>query len=120
MASTTELRDKLVSARNSIKRAREEAQGVATRAINFSLATGTGGGLGLIDAKYGEVNAFGVKKARLPGTEVEIDAAIAAIGGLLGASGMAGEASDEITAVAGGAGAVAAWSYVYERAIKEK
>lgn len=117
--SIVELREKLSRARNSIKRAREEGEGIATRAVNFTLSVGTGAGIGFFDGKYGKTNSFGVKKARLPGTDIELDAAVATVGGLLGASGMAGDASDEITAMAGGAGAIAAWGYVYDRARKD-
>lgn len=121
MATVSELQDKLSRASNSIKRAREEGEGIATRAINLTLSVGTGAGIGFFDAKYGKPNAAlgGMKKARIPGTEIELDAGFATLGGLLGISGILGKASDEVAAMAGAAGAIAGRDYVYGK-VEEK
>jgi hypothetical protein len=108
--------ESLDRARNSIKNARAETEAIAERSVNLALSAGSGFVLGYLDKKHGKLSpGLGLKTARVPGTDIELDAAIAGVGGLLGASGLAGEMSDEICAVASAAGAVATWKLGYEK-----
>lgn len=116
MPSATELMESLDRARTTIRNARAETEAIAERSVNLALAAGTGFVIGYLDKKNGKLNpGLGLKTVRVPGTDIELDAAIAGVGGLLGASGLAGDMSDEICAVAQAAGAIATWKLGYEK-----
>jgi hypothetical protein len=114
MPSAHELMKTLESTRNRLRNIREEGQAIAKRSINMGIGAATGAGLGLLDFHYGKVNAMGIKKAKVPGTDIDADVGMALLASAVGVTGIAGTMTDEVVAVGIGAGACAArdWAYI--------
>lgn len=89
------------------------------RTVSMGAGLGTGVLLGLLDAKYGKTSPTGTKKARVPGTEIDADAALAMMAGTLGVSGLAGDASEAMVSVGVAAGACATRDWAYETTLKK-
>lgn len=114
MASISELTKSLESARARIANVRKEGEAIAKRSISLGIGAVTGAGLGLMDYHYGKTNAMGVKKAKVPGTDIDADIGVSLVAAALGVTGIAGSMTDEVVAVGIGASALAArdWAYI--------
>jgi hypothetical protein len=113
MAETIQqVKEQLSNAREAAKRIKHEAAIVAQRGIDSALTYAGGAVGGFIRGKWGEGSD---RHVHIPGTEIELDTALAALGSTMAVLGWFGDASDEVGAVANGLGA-----YALGRSIEEK
>lgn len=99
----SQLRKALERAKGVAKRAREEGEHIAGRAIQSGLTVGAGYGTGLLRAKFGEGP---LRELKIPKTQVDADLAAGLALTFAGTVGLTGKYSEETCAL--GAGVLAA------------
>lgn len=91
-ASITKLADKLESAQNRLKRMKEKGEGVAVRGMRTVTIVAGGSAVGLIRALGNDKGGT----AKVPGTQVDADLAMALVTTMAGLTEVAGKASDMV------------------------
>jgi hypothetical protein len=120
MPSAHELMKTLDATRARLRNIRQEGEAIAKRSISMGIGAATGAGLGLLDYHYGKVNAMGIKKSKIPGTDIDADVGVALLASAVGVTGIAGSMTDEVVAVGIGAGACAARDWAYTGAMRSE
>lgn len=100
--SITAMKNQLESWKNRARAIRVEAEEVADRGFNGAAALAAGALTGYARGKWGEGPD---KHIHIPGTEIDADAAAAAVLLALGITGLAGKKSDMVASAGAGVGA---------------
>lgn len=109
--SKSELLQTVQRLRGSMKNVREQAAQISERVVESTMTLAGGGAVGVM-------RGWSDEPLMVPGTEIPLDAAVAASALVVGITGMAGKASDMVTALGSGMGAAILALHV-EKAVKE-